>query len=55
MIKLKLLFEDSDQHIGGNGAPDLCLCRVFARAQKALDAQMAERVTNCYDLVDVVY
>ena len=37
---MKLLFNDSDQHIGGHGTPDLRLHRVLARAQKALDAQV---------------
>ena len=37
---MELLFDDSDQHIGGNSAPDLRLHRVLARAQKALDAQV---------------
>ena len=37
---MKLLFNDGDQHICGDGAPDLRLHCVLARAQKALDAQM---------------
>ncbi len=37
---MELFFDDSDQHIGGDGAPDLRLHRVLARAQKALDAQV---------------
>jgi len=37
---MELLFDDSDQHVGGNGAPDLRLHRVLARAQKTLDAQV---------------
>ena len=37
---MKLLFNDSDQHVGGHGAPDLRLHRVLADAQKALDAQV---------------
>lgn len=32
---MEFLFDDSDQHIGGNGAPDLRLHCVLARAQKA--------------------
>ena len=37
---MKLLFDDSDQHIGGGSAPDLRLHRVLACAKEALDAQM---------------
>ena len=37
---MKLLFNDSDQDIGGHCAPDLRLHSVLARAQKTLDAQM---------------
>jgi len=37
---MELLFDDSDRHVGVNGAPDLRLHRVLARAQKALDAQV---------------
>ena len=37
---MKFLFNNSDQHVGGHGAPDLCLDRVLARAQKTLDTQM---------------
>ena len=37
---MELLFDDGNQHVGGHGAPDLRLHRVFARAQKTLDAQM---------------
>ena len=37
---MKLLLDDGDEHIGRDGAPDLCLHRVLARAQKTLDAQV---------------
>jgi len=37
---MKLLFDDRNQHIGGYGAPDLRLHRIFAGAQKTLDAQV---------------
>ena len=37
---MERLFDDGNQHVGGHGAPDLRLHRVFARAQKTLDAQM---------------
>ena len=37
---MKLLFNDSDQDIGGHCAPILRLHGVFARAPKTLDAQM---------------
>jgi len=37
---MKLLFDDSDQHVGGHGAPDLRLHCVIVRAQKVLDIQV---------------
>jgi hypothetical protein len=37
---LKLLFNNGNQHVGGNGAPDLRLHRILAVADKAFDAQM---------------
>ena len=37
---MKLLFDDGDEHVGGHGAPDLRLDRVFARAEKFFDAQV---------------
>ena len=37
---MKLLFNNGNQHVSGNGAPDLRLHRVLARSQKTLDAQM---------------
>ena len=37
---MKLLFDDSDQHIRGDGAPDLRLHGILAGTQKTLDAQM---------------
>ena len=37
---MELLFDDSDQHVGSHGAPDLSLDRVLAGPQKALDAQV---------------
>ena len=37
---MKLLFDNSDQHISGDGAPDLRLHRILAVADKPLDAQM---------------
>ena len=37
---MKLLLDDSDQHVGGHGAPDLRLHRVLAGAQETLDAQV---------------
>jgi len=37
---LQLLFDNCDQHIGGNCAPDLGLHSVLACAQKVLDAQV---------------
>ena len=39
-MELKFFFDDSNQHIGGDGAPDLRLHRVLACAKEALDAQM---------------
>jgi len=37
---LELLFDNGDQNIGGDGAPNLRLHRVLAGTQKLLDAQM---------------
>ena len=37
---MKLFFNDSDEHIGGDGAPDLRAHRVLAVAQEFLDSQM---------------
>ena len=31
---------NGNEHVGGHGAPDLCLDRVLAGAQKPLDAQV---------------
>ena len=39
-MELKFFFDDSNEHVGGCGAPDLRLHRVFAGAQETLDAQM---------------
>lgn len=37
---MKLLFNNSDQHVSGNGAPDLRFHRVLAVPNETLDAQM---------------
>ena len=37
---MKLLFNDGDQHIGSDGAPDLRLHGVLAVADETLDAQV---------------
>jgi len=37
---VKLLFNDSNQHVGGHGAPDLRLHGVLARSQKSFDTQV---------------
>ena len=37
---MTLLLDDGDEQVGGHSAPDLHFHSVFARAQKALDAQM---------------
>ena len=37
---MQFFFDDSDEHVGGHGAPDLRLHRVLAGAKKFLDAQM---------------
>ena len=37
---MKLLLDDGDGHVGGDGTPDLSLDRVLAGAEEALDAQM---------------
>ena len=37
---MKFFFDNGDQHVSGDGAPDLRLHRILARAQKTLDAQM---------------
>ena len=37
---MQLLFDNSDEHVGGHGTPDLRLHRVLAGAQETLDAQM---------------
>ena len=39
-MQIQLLPDDGDQHVGGNGAPDLRLHRVLAGAQEVLDTQM---------------
>jgi hypothetical protein len=36
----QLLFDDYEQHLGRQGAPDLCLDCVFAGTQKPLDAEV---------------
>ena len=37
---MEFFFDDGDQHIGGDSAPDLRLDGVLAGAEKALDAQV---------------
>ena len=37
---MKLLFNDGDQHVSGDGTPDLCFHRVLAVTDEAFDAQM---------------
>jgi len=37
---MQLLFDNGDEHVGGDGAPDLRLHRVLAGAQETLDAQV---------------
>lgn len=37
---MKLPLDDGDEHVGADGAPDLRLHGVLARAQKFLDPQM---------------
>ena len=37
---MKLLFDNGDQQVSANGAPDLRFYGVFAGAQKAFDTQM---------------
>src|SRR5574343_722857 len=37
---MKLLLDDSDEHVGGHGAPDLRLHGVLAGAQESLDTQV---------------
>jgi hypothetical protein len=37
---LELLFNNCDQHIGGDGTPDLRLHRILAVADKAFDTEM---------------
>jgi len=37
---LQFPFNNGNQHVGGDGAPDLCLHRVLAVADKSLDTQM---------------
>jgi len=37
---LKLLFDNSDQHVSEDGAPDLRLHRVLAVADETFEAQM---------------
>jgi len=39
-IELKFLFDDSDQHVGGDSAPDLRLHGALAGAQEFFDAQL---------------
>ena len=37
---MKFLFDDDDEHVGGDGAPDLRLDCVLAVSEKLLDAQV---------------
>ena len=37
---MKLFFDDGNEHVSGNGAPDLRLHGVLAGAQETLDAQV---------------
>ena len=37
---LKLLFDNGDQHVSGDSAPDLCFHGVLAVADETLDAQI---------------
>ena len=37
---MKLLFDNGDQHVSGDGAPDLRLHRILAVADESLDAQV---------------
>ena len=37
---MQLLFDNPDQHVGGNGTPDLRLHGVFAVTQKTFDSKM---------------
>lgn len=37
---MKLFLDDRDWHLGGHGAPDMCLARVIAHAEEFLDAQV---------------
>ncbi len=37
---MKFLLDDSDEHVGGHGAPDLRLHRVLTGAQEFLDSQV---------------
>ena len=37
---MKLLFDNGDQYVGGDSAPDLRLHGILAVADKSLDAQM---------------
>ena len=39
-FQLQLLFDNSNQNVGSDGAPHLHLYRVLAGAQKFLDTQM---------------
>jgi len=38
-INLKHLFDNGNQHVNSYGAPDLCLLRIHAVADKPLDTQ----------------
>jgi len=37
---VELFFDDGDQHVGGDGAPNSCLDCVLAIAQEFLDSQV---------------
>ena len=37
---MEFLLHDGDQHVGGDGAPDLCLPGVLAGPDESLDAQV---------------
>ena len=39
-FEMQLLFDDSNQHVGGHGAPDLRLHGALAGAQQALNAEV---------------
>ena len=40
MSQMQSFFDDRDQHVGGNGDPDLCFDRILAGTEERFDSQV---------------